>query len=78
MKMLRNLISSGNVNVDLNLGQSFNLNVDGGDWITILNPPAEATAFTIKVVQGSTAFSVGIDTFTKCDWCWCNSFLLRW
>ena len=59
-------ISSGNVNVDLNLGQSFNLNVDAAvSGFTILNPPAEATAFTIKVVQGSTAFSVGIDTFTN-------------
>ena len=26
---------------------------------------AEATAFTIKITQGSTAFSVGIDTFTN-------------
>ena len=59
-------ISSGNVNVDLNLGQSFNLNVDEAvTGFTILNPPTEATAFTIKVVQGSTAFSVGIDTFTN-------------
>ena len=32
---------------------------------TIINPPAEATAFTIKITQGSTAFSVGIDTFTN-------------
>ena len=59
-------ISSGNVNVDLSKGQSFNLNVDEAvTGFTILNPPAEATAFTIKVVQGSTAFSVGIDTFTN-------------
>ena len=59
-------ISSGNVNVDLNLGQSFNLNVDEAvTGFTILNPPAEAIAFTIKIVQGSTAFSVGIDTFTN-------------
>ena len=42
------------------------LNVDEAvSGFTIINPPAEATAFTIKVVQGSTAFSVGIDTFTN-------------
>ena len=59
-------ISSGNVNVDLSKGQSFNLNVDAAvSGFTILNPPTEATAFTIKVVQGSTAFSVRIDTFTN-------------
>ena len=59
-------ISSGNVNVDLAKGQSFNLNVDEAvTGFTVINPPAEATAFTIKVVQGSTAFSVGIDTFTN-------------
>jgi len=59
-------ISSGNVNVDLSKGQSFNLNVDEAvTGFTVLNPPAEATAFTIKITQGSTAFSVGIDTFTN-------------
>ena len=47
-------------------GQTFNLNVDAAvTGFTVINPPAEATAFTIKVVQGSTAFSVGIDTFTN-------------
>ena len=59
-------ISSGNVNVDLSKGQSFNLNVDEAvTGFTIINPPAEATAFTIKITQGSTAYSVGIDTFTN-------------
>jgi len=59
-------ISSGNVNVDLSKGQSFNLNVDAAvTGFTVLNPPSEATAFTIKITQGSTAFSVGIDTFTN-------------
>ena len=59
-------ISSGNVNVDLSKGQSFNLNVDEAvTGFTILNPPSEATAFTIKITQGSSAFSVGIDTFTN-------------
>ena len=55
-------ISSGNVNVDLSKGQSFNLNVDAAvTGFTVLNPPSEATAFTIKITQGSSAFSVGID-----------------
>ena len=59
-------ISSGNVNVDLAHGQSFNLNVDAAvTGFTILNPPADASAFTIKITQGSTAYSVGIDTFTN-------------
>ena len=59
-------ISSGNVNVDLSKGQSFNLNVDEAvTGFTVINPPSEATAFTIKITQGSTAFSVGIDTFTN-------------
>ena len=59
-------ISSGNVNVDLSKGQSFNLNVDEAvTGFTVLNPPSEATAFTIKITQGSSAFSVGIDTFTN-------------
>ena len=59
-------ISSGIVNVDLSKGQSFNLNVDEAvTGFTVLNPPSEATAFTIKITQGSSAFSVGIDTFTN-------------
>ena len=59
-------ISSGNVNIDLSKGQSFNLNIDEAvTGFTVLNPPSEATAFTIKITQGSSAFSVGIDTFTN-------------
>ena len=30
---------------------------------TILNPPSGSTAFTIKITQDSTGYSVGIDTF---------------
>ena len=59
-------ISSGNVNVDLSKGQSFNLNIDAAvTGFTVINPPSESTAFTIKITQGSTAYSVGIDTFTN-------------
>lgn len=29
----------------------------------MLNTPSDSTTFTIKITQGSTAFSVGIDTF---------------
>jgi len=57
-------ISSGNVDVDLSLGQSFNLNVTSAvEQFTVLNPPDESTAFTIKITQDSTSFSVGINTF---------------
>jgi hypothetical protein len=30
---------------------------------TITNTPSDVTTFTVKILQGSTAFSVGIDTF---------------
>ena len=57
-------ISSGNVDVDLSLGQSFNLNVTSAvEQFTLLNPPNESTAFTIKITQDSTSYSVGINTF---------------
>ena len=57
-------ISSGNVDIDLSNGQTFNLNVSADvEQFTVLNPPDDATAFTIKITQGSTARSVGIDTF---------------
>ena len=57
-------ISSGNVNVDLDKGQTFNLLVDEAvTQFTILNPPDEATSFTIKFTQNGTGYSVGIDTF---------------
>ena len=57
-------ISSGNVDVNLALGQSFNLNVTSAvEKFTVLNPPNDATAFTIKITQDSTSYSVGINTF---------------
>ena len=57
-------ISSGNVNIDLSVAQTFNLTVDEAvTQFTLLNPPSGSTAFTIKITQNSTGYSVGIDTF---------------
>jgi hypothetical protein len=57
-------ISGGNVNIDLQKAQTFNLNVvDTVSQFTVLNPPTGSTTFTIKITQGSTPYSVGIDTF---------------
>ena len=57
-------ISSGNVNIDLDHGQTFNILVtEAISQFTILNPPDEATSFTIKLTQNATGYSVGIDTF---------------
>jgi len=57
-------ISGGNVDVDLSTAQSFTLTVTSAvTQFTLLNPPSGATAFTIKTLQDSTGYSVGIDTF---------------
>jgi hypothetical protein len=57
-------ISGGNVDVDLSLAQTFTLTVTSAvTQFTLLNPPSGATAFTIKTLQNSTGYSVGIDTF---------------
>ena len=57
-------ISSGNVNVDLSVAQSFTLTVDEAvTQFTLLNPPSGATAFSILITQDSTGYSVGIGTF---------------
>lgn len=57
-------ISGGNVDIDLSVAQSFTLTVNAAvTQFTILNPPSGATAFTIKILQDSTGYSVGIDTF---------------
>jgi len=60
-------IASNNVDIDLSLAQTFNLTVNSTvNTFTILNPPSGATAFTLKITQGSTAFSVpGISTYFK-------------
>jgi len=57
-------ISSGVVTIDLAVAQSFTLTVDEAvTSFTLKNSPAGATAFTLKIVQDSTGYSVGIDTF---------------
>ena len=57
-------ISSGNVDIDLSVAQTFTLTVDEAvTQFTLLNPPSGSTAFTIKITQDSTGYSVGIDTF---------------
>ena len=56
--------SSGVVTLDLSISQTFTLTVD--EAITnfkVTNPPSGATAFTIKIEQDSTGYSVGIGTF---------------
>ena len=57
-------ISSANVNIDLSVAQSFTLTVTSAvSQFTLLNPPSGSTAFTIKILQDTTGYSVGIDTF---------------
>jgi hypothetical protein len=57
-------ISGGNVDIDLSVAQSFTLTVTAAvTQFTLLNPPSGATAFTLKVLQNATGYSVGIDTF---------------
>ena len=57
-------ISSGNVDIDLSVAQTFTLTVDEAvTQFTLLNPPSGSTAFTIKITQDSSGYSVGIDTF---------------
>jgi len=57
-------VSGGNVTIDLQKAQTFNLTVDAAaSQFTLLNAPEGATSFVIKITQGSTGYSVGIDTF---------------
>ena len=57
-------ISAGNVDVDLSKAQSFTLTVNSAvTQLTLVNPPDDATAFTIKILQDSTGYSVDIDDF---------------
>jgi len=58
-------ISSGTAIIDLSLGNSFQLNVTSAvNEFQILNPVSGSTfGFTLKIVQGGTAFGVGINTF---------------
>jgi len=56
--------SSGVVTIDLSKAQTFTLApTEAVTSFTLLNPPAGSTAFTLKIAQGSTGYSVGIDTF---------------
>ena len=58
-------VSSNNVNIDLTRGQTFTLTPSAAvNQFTLLNVPASSsTTFTIKIEQGATGRSVGIDTF---------------
>jgi len=57
-------ITSGVVNIDLSIAQSFELTVDAAVTnFKLFNPPSGATAFTVKITQDSTGYSVGIATF---------------
>jgi len=57
-------ISAGNVTIDLQKAQTFNLNVTSAvTQFTLLNPPSESTRFVLKITQSSTGFSVGVGTF---------------
>ena len=56
--------SSGNVDLDLSVAQNFTITTSEAiTQFTVLNTPDDVTTFTVKILQGSTAFSVGIDTF---------------
>ena len=56
--------SSGNVTLDLSVAQNFTITTSEAiTQFTITNTPSDVTTFTVKILQGSTAFSVGIDTF---------------
>ena len=57
--------SGGNVNIDLQKGQTFALTVNSAiSQFTLLNAPTGATSFVLKIAQDSTGgWSVGIDTF---------------
>ena len=57
-------VASNIVTIDLSTAQSFTLTVDEAvTHFSLLNPPSGATAFTVKILQNSTGYSVGIDTF---------------
>jgi hypothetical protein len=53
------------VTIDLSRAQSFNVNITSiVNNFTIINPPNDASSFTLKITQDSTGgYSVGIDTF---------------
>jgi hypothetical protein len=57
-------IISNVVTIDLSKAQTFTLTVSSQiNQFTLINSPTASTSFTIKILQGSTPYSVGIDTF---------------
>jgi hypothetical protein len=56
--------SSGIAVIDLSKAQTFTLTpTEAISFFRLLNPPTESTSFTLKILQGATAYSVGINTF---------------
>ena len=57
--------SSNNVNIDISKGQSFTLRTTQNvNQFTLRNVPSgSSTAFTIRIIQGPTPYTVSIDTF---------------
>lgn len=62
---VQDLTSSSNVvEIDLSSAQSFTLTVNEQiNTFKLINIPSEATSFSIKITQGSTAYNVSIDNF---------------
>ena len=57
-------IASGVVTIDLAVAQSFTLTVDEAvTSFTLKNAPSGSTSFSLKILQDSTGYSVGIATF---------------
>ena len=77
--------SSNVVTLDLATAQTFTLTTsEPVNQFTLLNVPDGSTSFTVKILQGSTAYGVGIATFKNLSgsaipiylwWCYpiCNS-----
>ena len=58
-------IVGSQVEIDLAAAQSFTLTVNSAiNTFKLANIPSGSTSFTVKILQGSTAYGVGIDTFT--------------
>ena len=56
--------SSNNATIDLSVAQNFTITTtENITQFTLTNTPDDVTTFTIKILQGTTGRSVGIDTF---------------
>jgi hypothetical protein len=66
---VRAVTSASNIaTLDLSLAQTFTLTTsEAVNSFKILNPPSGSTTFNLKITQGATAYSVGIDTFFASD-----------